>query len=72
MNHDNAWALIQEDIKNKNLIFSVKVTNSSYLRIGGYNARPYSLKLGIGERLRPAYLYLEQVCLLALFLRLFQ
>ncbi len=54
MNHDNAWALIQEDIKNKNLIFSVKVTNSSYLRIGGYNARPYSLKLGIGERLRPS------------------
>jgi len=52
-----SWSSIHEELKKRNnWIFTINCANSSYLRIGGYNARPYSLELNIGEKIRPSKL----------------
>ena len=56
MQNINLWSLIQEELKEINWILTINCTNSSYLRIGGYNARPYSLWLNISEGIRPSKL----------------
>jgi CRISPR type III-B/RAMP module RAMP protein Cmr1 len=54
MSQTTNWHLIQEEIKKGNWLFTITLTNSSYLRIGGFNARPYSLELILGEKIRPS------------------
>jgi CRISPR type III-B/RAMP module RAMP protein Cmr1 len=52
MEENTNWSLIQEKVKEKNWLFTIRFTNSSYLRVGGYNARPYSIELNIYEKVR--------------------
>jgi len=52
MEENTNWSLIQEKVKEKNWLFTILFTNSSYLRVGGYNARPYSIELNIYEKVR--------------------
>jgi CRISPR type III-B/RAMP module RAMP protein Cmr1 len=52
MDENTNWFLIQEKVKEKNWLFTIRFTNSSYLRVGGYNARPYSIELNIYEKVR--------------------
>ena len=54
MSYTSLWSKIQEELKNRNLLFRIECENASYLRIGGYNARPYSITLGIHEGIRPS------------------
>ncbi|MGC8870866.1 MAG: type III-B CRISPR module RAMP protein Cmr1, partial [Brevinematia bacterium] len=48
------WSKIQEELKERDLLFRIECENTSYLRVGGYNARPYSITLGIYEEPRPS------------------
>jgi len=52
MEENTNWSLIQEKVKEKNWLFTIRFTNSSYLRVGGYNARPYSIELNVYEKVR--------------------
>jgi CRISPR type III-B/RAMP module RAMP protein Cmr1 len=52
MDENTNWSLIQEKVKEKNWLFTIRFTNSSYLRVGGYNARPYSIELNVYEKVR--------------------
>ena len=54
MSETTNWHSIQEEIKKGNWLFTITLTNSSYLRIGGFNARPYSLELNLSEKIRPS------------------
>jgi CRISPR type III-B/RAMP module RAMP protein Cmr1 len=54
MSYTGSWFELQEKLKEPYLLLRIKCTNTSYLRAGGYNARPYSSILGIKEGVRPS------------------
>jgi CRISPR type III-B/RAMP module RAMP protein Cmr1 len=57
MQRISTWFSIQEELKQRNNWFlTISCKNSSYLRIGGYNARPYSLELEVNEGIRSSKL----------------
>jgi len=52
----SSYSQIQKELLNETLLMEVQCQNISYLRIGGYNARPYSLNLDLKEVMRTSEL----------------
>lgn len=48
----NSWLQIQEKIAQRNWIAEIKLTNITPIRVGGYNAKPFSNTLGLIEEPR--------------------
>jgi len=48
----NSYSHLQTSLLKETLLMEIVCKNSSYLRIGGYNARPYSLILNLKESIR--------------------